>query len=94
MYGGNLSDDDMQSHAKEVIDAADKYRVINLKLEAEARFVECITFTIENVMEHLLYAESKKCALLKEASMDYILENKAEVITKLSFADTIPGTFM
>ena len=26
--------------------------------------------------------------------MDYIVENKAEVITKLSFADTVPGTLM
>ena len=94
VYGANLSDDDMKSHAKEIIDAADKYGVIDLKLEAEACFVKGITFTIKNVMEHLLYAESKNCALLKEASMDYIVENKAEVITKLSFADTVPGTLM
>jgi len=93
IYGGKLSDDDMKSHAKEIIDAADKYGVVNLKLEAEASFVVGATFTIENVMELLLYAESKNCALLKEASMDYIVENKAEVIKKLSFADA-PGTLM
>ena len=29
---------------------------------------------------HLLYAESKNCALLKEAAIDNILKNKAEVI--------------
>ena len=91
MYGGKLSEDDMKSHAKEIIDAADKYGVVNLKLEAEASFVVGTTFTIENVMELLLYAESKNCALLKEASMDYIVENKAEVITMLSFADMVPG---
>ena len=45
---------------------------------------------IENVMGHLLYAKSKNCALLKEASMDYIVENKTEVIEKLSFANA-PG---
>ena len=57
--------------------------------------MEGTTFTIENVMEYLLYAESKNCALLKEAaSMDYIVENKAEVIKKLSFTDTVPGTLM
>jgi hypothetical protein len=94
MYGGKLSEDDMKSHAKEIIDAADKYGVVNLKLEAEASFVVGTTFTIENVMELLLYAESKNCALLKEASMDYIVENKAEVITMLSFADMVPGTLM
>jgi hypothetical protein len=84
----------MVLHAKEIIDAADKYGVVNLKLETEASFVKGTDFTIENIMEHLLYAESKNCALLKEAAMDYIVENKAEVIKKLSFADTVPGTLM
>jgi hypothetical protein len=95
IYGGKISDDDMKSHAKEIIDAADKYGVVNLKLEAEACLVEGTTFTIENVMEHLLYAESKNCALLKEASMDYIVKNKAEAIEKLSssFANA-PGALI
>jgi hypothetical protein len=48
--------------------------------------MEGTTFTIENEMEHLLYAESKNCALLKEAAMDFIIENKTKVIEKLSFA--------
>jgi hypothetical protein len=94
IYGGKLSYNDMKSHAREIIDAADKYGVVNLKLEAEASLVEDTTFTIENVMEHLLYAESKNCALLKEASMDFIVENKAKVIEKLSFANMVPGTLM
>ena len=91
MYGGRLSDDDMKSHAREIIDAADKYGVVNLKLEAEVCFVEGTTFTIENVMEHLSYAESKNCALLKEAVMDFIVDNKSDVIKKMSFAH-VPGT--
>jgi hypothetical protein len=94
MYGRKVSEDDMVLHARDIIDAADKYGVVNLKLEAEASFVVGATFTIENVMELLLYADSKNLALLKEASMDYIVENKAEVIKKLSFADMIPGTLM
>jgi hypothetical protein len=93
IYGGKVSDDDMKSHAKEIIDAADKYGVVNLKLEAEACLVEATTFTIENVMEHLLYAESKNLALLKEVSMDYIVKNKSEVINKLSFND-VPGALV
>ena len=64
-----------------------------MKLEAEASFAVGATFTIENVMELLLYAESKNCALLKEASMDYIVENKAEVIERLSFANA-PGALI
>jgi hypothetical protein len=93
IYGGKVSDDDMKSHAEEIIEAADKYGVINLKLEAEARLVEGTTFTIENVKELLIYAESKNCALLKEAAMDYVVTNKADVIKKLSFNDA-PGTLL
>ena len=94
IYGGKVSNDDMKSHAKEIIDSADKYGVVNLKLEAEAHFVKGTTFTIENVMELLLYAESKNCALLKEAAIDFIVDNKSEVIDKISFDDMVPGTLV
>jgi len=61
-----IANDEMKSHAKEIIDAADRFGVVNLKLEAEASIVEGTTFTLENVKELLLYAESKNCALLKD----------------------------
>jgi len=93
IYGGKVSEDDMVLHAREIIDAADKYGVISLKLEAEARLVEGTTFMIDNVKELLIYAESKNCALLKEAAMDYVVANKTDVIKKLSFADA-PGTLL
>jgi hypothetical protein len=75
IYGGKVSENDMKSHAREIIDATDKYGVVSLKLESEANLVEGTTFTIENVMELLLYAESKNLALLKETAMDYIVDN-------------------
>jgi len=93
MYGGKIPHDDMKSHVWDIIKAADKYGVINLKLEAEAYVVQTIIFTIENVKEILIYAESKNCALLKEAAMDYVVANKADVIKKLSFTDA-PGTLL
>ena len=94
IYGRKVSEDDMVLHARDIIDAADKYGVINLKLEAEASFVKGATFTIENVMELLLYADSKSLALLKEAAMDFMMENRDEVLEMISFADVIPGTLM
>jgi hypothetical protein len=39
MYGGKVPDNDMKSHAKEIIDAADRYGVSSLKLEAEVCLV-------------------------------------------------------
>ena len=93
IYGMKIANDEMKSHAKEIIDAADRFGVVNLKLEAETFYVEATKITMTNVMELLLYAESKNCALLKEAAMDYIVENKADVIDELSFTD-IPGTLL
>ena len=48
MYGGKVTDNDMKSYAKEIIDVANRYEVVNLKLEAEAsslRGVEELCFT-------------------------------------------------
>ena len=93
IYGGEISNDDMTSHAREIIDVADRYGVSNLKLKAEVYFVETTPITVENAVEHLLYAESKNCALLKEEVMDYIVENKNEFLDKISFND-VPSTLM
>ena len=93
IYGGKIADDEMKSHAKEIIDAADRYGVATLKLEAEACLVEDTTFSLENVKELLLYAESKNCALLKEVAMDFLVNKKDEVTGKISFNDA-PGNLM
>ena len=91
MYGHTIFDDVTKSRSREIIDAADKYGIVTLKLEAEAVLVEATIFTMENVMELMQYAESKNCSLLKEAALDYIALNKVEAIEKLSFNDA-PGT--
>jgi hypothetical protein len=90
LYGGKVTDDDMKSHAKGIIDAADKYGVVDLKLAAEACLVKTTAFSVENLLDHLLYADSKNCALLKEAAIDFMVENKGEVRKKVSFKDA-PG---
>jgi hypothetical protein len=63
MYGGKISDSDMKSHAKEIIDAADKFGITSLKLEAEASIVEDTTITMDNVMELLLYILTPRTVL-------------------------------
>jgi hypothetical protein len=93
IYGGKIADNDMKSHAKEIIDAADRYGVATLKLEAEACLVEGTTFSLENVKELLLYAESKNCALLKEVATDFLVNKRDEITGKISFNDA-PGNLM
>ena len=93
LYGGKVAGADMKSHAKDIIDAADRYGVVDLKLEAEACLVKKTTFSMENLLDLLLFADSKNCALLKEAAMDFIVENKGEVRKNISFNDA-PGALI
>ena len=90
-YGGEISDGDLEGSAREIIDAADRFGVTNLKLEAEAYLVQKETFTVENILDNLLYADSKNCALLLERAMDFVVENRKDIIGKVSF-DDLPGT--
>ena len=81
----------MKAYAKDIIDAADRYGVVNLKLEAEAYFVESTIITFDNMMDHLHFAASKNCALLQEAVLDFVVENSGEVLDKVSL-DDVPGS--
>ncbi|EJK50264.1 hypothetical protein THAOC_30789 [Thalassiosira oceanica] len=92
-YGGKISDEDLQENAREIIDAADRFGVANLKLEAEARLVRKETFTVDNILDNLLYADSKNCALLLEKAMDFVVKKKDEIIGKISL-DDLPGTMV
>ena len=92
-YGGKLSKEDLKNNAKDIIDACDKYGVVHLKLEAEAYYVKSNEITMDNMMDNLLYADSKNLALLKEAVMDYIVANKKRIIGKVSFSN-VPGDMM
>ena len=92
-YGGKISDEDLQESAKEIIDAADRFGVANLKLEAEAYLVQQETFTVENILDNLLYADSKNCALLLEKAMDFVVQKRFDIIGKISL-ENLPGTMM
>ena len=87
VYGGSVCDEEMKTHAKAIINAAVKYSIVNLKLEAEAAFVESTEITMENAIDNLLYADSRNCAFLKEVVVDYIMENSEEASEKLSFVN-------
>ena len=90
-YGGRIGKEDLQSNAKEIIEAADRFDVVNLKLEAEACYVDTVQLTLDNVIEVVAYADSKNLALLKEHCMDFLsCADKVEAAEKLSFDDMPP----
>ncbi|KAL7456982.1 hypothetical protein ACHAWC_008440 [Mediolabrus comicus] len=90
VYGGSVPEDELRANAKDIIDAADKYSIVNLKLEAEAAYVKANDITMDNAMDNLLYADAKNCALLKEAVMNFLAENSSDASEKISFND-VPG---
>jgi len=90
VYGGEISDEEYVDNEKDLINAADKYGITNLKLEAEVWYVDNKQITIDNVIDNLLYADARNCALLKETVMDFIVENKEKVMQQVSFQD-VPG---
>ena len=75
------------------LDAANKYSIINLKLEAEAAYVKSTVITMDNVMDNLLYADAKNCALLNEAAMNFLAANHYEAAENISF-NFVPGHSM
>jgi hypothetical protein len=93
VYGGSVPEADLKAHAKDIIDAADKCSIVNLKLEAETAYVESTPITMDNVMDNLLYADAKNCALLKEVALDFLAANSIEASQKISFSN-IPGDLM
>ena len=87
VYGGSVPDGEMKIHAKALISAANKYSIVNLKLGAEAAYVESTVITMDNAIENLLFADRLSLALLKEAVMDFLAEHHVEASRSLSFPD-------
>ena len=88
VYGGEVPSEELKNHAKEIIDAADKYAIVNLKLTAEVAYVESTEITIDNAIDNLLYADGKNCALIKEKVMNFLVDHPNEAAEKISFSFT------
>jgi uncharacterized small protein (DUF1192 family) len=80
VYGGDISAGKWKDHAKDLLEASDKYGLTNLKIEAEAWYVKLLKFSVGDVVETVAYAEKMNCFLLKEAAIDFIVTNANEVL--------------
>eukprot|EP00956_Cyclotella_meneghiniana_P032869 scaffold91862_cov51-Cyclotella_meneghiniana.AAC.6 len=87
VYGKEISESYWEEHARQILDASEKYGFTQLKSEAETWHVKNIkqNFTVDNVVDELLYAEGKNCPLLKKAAMEFIVEHGEEVIESESY---------
>ena len=87
IYGGKIRAAEWKERAKDFIDAADRYGVKTLKIEAEAWYVKHLEISVDNVIDALVYAEEKNCFLLKEVATNFVLNNANEVLASESFED-------
>lgn len=72
------------SPALELLDAANRFGVIGLKLLAESKVVET-EISIESASDLILYADAKDCALLKEKVMDFFVAHAEVIRSTVSF---------
>ena len=57
---------------KEIIEAADRYGIVSLKLAVETALVERCILNLDNVVDWLLFADAKTCPLLMEHATNYM----------------------
>jgi hypothetical protein len=67
-------------HGLEIIEAADRYGLIELKLLVETYLVAYRVMRKHNVADMLLFADAKNCALLKEYAFAYAISRSRDII--------------
>ncbi|EJK69635.1 hypothetical protein THAOC_09086, partial [Thalassiosira oceanica] len=92
-YGGGIKEEELAANAKAIIEAADRFGVVNLKLQAEAVLTGQTEITVDNMLDNLLYANSKNLALFQEKIMDFVAENGSKIVGKVSF-DDVPSSLI
>ncbi len=88
IYGDDRPDlDFLLEHYEDVIDVSNKYGVIGLKLQAEVAKIASLTIDASNVIEHLRFADSKNCTLLKEYATSVYISNFDMLVRSSSFEE-------
>jgi speckle-type POZ protein len=78
--------EEFQKEARELLNVADRFGCKGLKLLAEAELVES-GITVDTAADLVLLGDAKNCALLKEAAMDYFVENPTSVMSSPGWAN-------
>ena len=80
IYGWDPSEALAVDSGKDLIIAADKYGIVDLKMTMEAKLVHLIKLKRKNVADWLLFANSMNCPLLKEHVTNYFVSRSADLI--------------
>lgn len=85
IYGGDVPGDiALKKEAKAIIRAASRFGCTGLKHAAEAKLAS-ESITTENAAEMIVFADSTNCALLKEAALDYFVNNAESIMASAGY---------
>ena len=74
------TDEEVLENGKELIDAANRYELTDLKMLVEHVLVRERILTTKNVSDYILFADAKSCPLLKEYAIAFLRLNATEVL--------------
>jgi hypothetical protein len=80
VYGGIIAAEILKELSREIIEFADRFGLGHLKVLAEGYYVESTKINVGNFFELYHFSDTKKCALLKETVMNFILDNVTQVM--------------
>lgn len=81
MYGDEApSKQFLQDHANSMLEVADRFGCLRLKIVVQSMIVRHDIISVENAADLFLLADAQNCALLKEASMDFFAANLEAVM--------------
>eukprot|EP00562_Extubocellulus_spinifer_P000666 CAMPEP_0178474786 /NCGR_PEP_ID=MMETSP0696-20121128/2779_1 /TAXON_ID=265572 /ORGANISM="Extubocellulus spinifer, Strain CCMP396" /LENGTH=403 /DNA_ID=CAMNT_0020102045 /DNA_START=30 /DNA_END=1242 /DNA_ORIENTATION=- len=86
VYGGQIPEKEcLRDNARALISASNRLGITGLKLVAEAELASD-GINVENAAELILFADGTHCAMLKEAAMDFFVENSEAVMESAGYA--------
>lgn len=72
--------DEVMAIGTDLIDAANRCGLIDLKLEMESYLAEFVDFNVSNVADYILFADSMTCPLLKERAVSFFIARAKDVL--------------
>jgi hypothetical protein len=85
IYGGEVPGKDvLKEEARDIIKASDRFGCTGLKLAAEAELASA-GIAVDNAADLILFADGMNCAMLKEAAMEFFVENAQAVMASEGF---------
>ena len=68
------------NEGKDIIDAAHMYKVIGVKIAVEEMIVGALVIDATNVVDWILYADTKKCPLIMEYCLQYYILREPDLV--------------